>query len=670
MECPRCFFAAKNAPGDESWCGTCGRSYRPGVNVYLGLLALVYLAFVMFVKNMLTPTWLSFNLSLRPKPSVWIFGWERFPVDILSRPEMILILGGALALVILVPLVVAILYGKRGGVLLALVALIAGPSWPLGLLLILGSWLAGGWTVRLSSKVASCLLACVPAWIFCLAASQPRADVPLVGAYYLPALVAIVFDVALVLAILIPLRLAKWRARVAGIALAALCLVPAAAFQIWVGPAEVQYALFNRDCGLDSSLFVDESGTKVAEELKEIVDKRLEVERKKVEFEKKREARGQSTGGLHVLGLPDEPPDPLREAAELQRTRIDFEFKVRESLRQQKTTIARRSLQFLRQWPTSPRAADVLFTMARALDMDVDTTAFRSATATNTPIRYNWTRMQLEDSKKILDGLAVDFPGSAYHTSADVWQALLTRFPTSPYSAAAEAKQADFAARQGQFEQAIAAYGRILRAYKPEVDKPLPDLSGLSLFTNLFDVGDRLRARQRAERIDEQYRIAQHEYEFLTTNLDCPNCHNLVLRELLKIPLFEPADERRAKLVELQKLCPKCKLSGNLAFELAMTEPRLTAEETVGGKGGPGRLELLEKVVKNYPGSNGAAEALLALADLETHLAGNRAAHLAQAIEYYKQLLEDYPKSYLAREAGEQRLMLQSQLAAGRGGKQ
>jgi tetratricopeptide (TPR) repeat protein len=278
--------------------------------------------------------------------------------------------------------------------------------------------------------------------------------------------------------------------------------------------------------------------------------------------------------------------------------------------------------------------------------------------------------MQLEDSKKILDGLAVDFPGSPYHTSADVWLELLRRFPSSQYSAAAEVKQADFAARQGEFARAIAAYDRILRAYKPEVDKPLPDLSGLSLFTNLFDVGDRLRARQRAERIDEQYRLAQHEYEFLTMNLDCPSCNNLVLREMLKIPLFEPAEERRAKLLELQKLCPKCRLAGNIAFELAMTEPRLTAEETVGGKGGLGRLELLEKVVKNYPGSNGAAEALLALADLETHLAGNRAAHLAQAIDYYKQLLEDYPKSYLAREAGEQRLMLQSQLAAaGKAGK-
>ncbi|NIA21383.1 MAG: hypothetical protein GWP05_05315, partial [Anaerolineaceae bacterium] len=45
MECGHCYFA-RDGRTEDRWCRSCGRSYRPGVNVYLGFVTLVYLVFV------------------------------------------------------------------------------------------------------------------------------------------------------------------------------------------------------------------------------------------------------------------------------------------------------------------------------------------------------------------------------------------------------------------------------------------------------------------------------------------------------------------------------------------------------------------------------------------------------------------------------------------------
>ena len=75
MECSRCYFSS-DGRAEDRWCSSCGRSYRPAVNVYLGFVALAYLVFARYVNFCLTGNF----LRMGAKPSWTVFAWARWPV--------------------------------------------------------------------------------------------------------------------------------------------------------------------------------------------------------------------------------------------------------------------------------------------------------------------------------------------------------------------------------------------------------------------------------------------------------------------------------------------------------------------------------------------------------------------------------------------------------------
>jgi len=615
MECPRCFYIDDQAVDDRR-CAVCGRSYRPSVNVYLGLVALVYLVLLRYLNYVLTGAGF-FDVWSRPRVPWAVFDWARQPVDILYRPQFIIVLGMMLGLLVLVPVVMSILYGKRGGGLLAAIALLLGPSWMLGAVLFVSSWLAGGWTLRMSHKTGSAIIGCLPVWAFLLVFSRPTVDVPLPGAYYVPALVAAVFDLAVILVAFVPLKRLNWNARVAGVILCGLCVVPMGLYMIIVGEDELHYELLSRSMGLESRLFEDIPGSELEGQILERI--RLEDAKEK-ERQRWKQAADKARGDNP---LPvEEADEKARLAARLAREKMAYEINLQKSLEAEKTRTVELCRKFLGRYPNSRHVPEVLFTMVRALDMGVDTSVLREPGTSNQPIHFDASHITGDESHKVCERLAA------------------TWFPDSCRAAVAMTKLADWDARHGAIDQALQRYARVLEAYRNEVDAPLPDLRKLSVFTNLLDVGQRLRARARADCIDEEFRAAQRQRAFLTENRDCPNCRNAVLADYLGINPFAAPETKRQSLTELLKRCPRCKLVDNIALELALLEPNVQ-----------GRMSALEDVITRYKGADGAAEAICRLAGIKTDLESNRLQNKKEAMRLYQDLLRDYPESYLVPEA-------------------
>jgi len=617
MECARCYFV-HDGRAEDKWCSSCGRSYRPAVNVYLGLVTLVYLVFIRYVNYCVSSNF----LRMGDKAPWLMFWWARWPVDIQHRPEFILVLGGFLAVMVFVPVVVAILYGKRGGALLAAVALIVGPSWLVGALLFGCIWIAGDWRLKLSSKVGSAVLACGPVWFFYLIASTPRVDVALSGAYYIPALVSILMAIVLIFLLLVPLKWLRWNARVAGLVLSLLCILSIWTYKLWIGEDEIHYALLSGEVGLESGLFVDIPGEIVRKDIEEIVRKeREEIEANRLEESddpQETMALLRQSGKLQIPGMEVEMPD---EQAQLNRWKMTFESKLTVRIDQQKQLVRTRCKEFMDRFPGSRHEPEVLYTEARALDMTADMRPFRDPYATSLPIRFDAVRVTHDDSPAI-------------------WERLRDKFADSPYAAEAAVKLAARLARTGKFEEAEAAYQRLFEAYGDQVNRPLPDTSNLSVFTDLLVVGKRLRARTRAEHIEQQYQIAQREHAFLIENRQASGANDAVLTDYLKLPRFLSAERRRTELALLLSRSRSCLLADNLAYELAVLEPSTLKRE-----------KMLQRVRKDHRGTDGAALALLALAELEANAEENRRQHLQRAVEYCKELLIQYQESYLARVA-------------------
>jgi len=646
MECPRCFFAKADAV-DARRCAVCGRSYRPSVNVYLGLVTLVYIVFVRYVCFILTDNF----FRMRGEKPVWdIVRWGRWPVDLQFRPELIPVLGLMLAMLVLVPVVMGILYGKRGGFLLASVALVVGPNWLLGLLLFLGVWIAGGWTLRMTSKAGSAILGCMAVWVAYWMIHPvwpgPTIDVPLATAYYMPALVAVVACVVLALGVGLFLRLVPWNARWVGVGLCVLCVVPIGAYKLWVGEDEIKYAVLSRQVGLESRWFTDA----------QVANRLMDDVRKQDAEQRAREAREGPPSKLLVPGAPTEEVDEQeRLNARVAVRKIAFAAELKAETDQRRQTVFDRCIAFLRRYPSSHHVPDVLFTMIRAIDMEVDTSALREPGTSSLPILYDAGRIKRGESKLLCENTVLAYPEclragpdsppwqrvvrdyAKDRGSRPIYERLLRGYPGSRYAIVAMVRLAADEARYGDVRRAMARYDDVIETYRSEVDAPLRSTSHLSVFANLLDVGDRRREADRARFIDRHFRVAQRERAFLAENSGCPYCHDEVLKAYLQIPLFEVKANKLKKFREMLRTCPKCMLADNVAYELALLE-----------SGKVDRMGALEKVAADYRTSDGAALALFALAETERTLEGDLIENRKKAIGHYKDLLRTYPDSYLA----------------------
>ena len=159
MHCAKCFFYETDV-GDEV-CDRCGRAYLPEANVYLGLMVLVTGGLAWTLRHVLTG-----HVDPFVRPQVDLGAWAAWPVSIVDCPAYGFVLGGWLAMLAAAPILTGMMYGKRGGWLLALVIAALGPSVVLAAVIALGVWIAAGQTLRLRSKLSSALLGLAPIIIY------------------------------------------------------------------------------------------------------------------------------------------------------------------------------------------------------------------------------------------------------------------------------------------------------------------------------------------------------------------------------------------------------------------------------------------------------------------------------------------------------------------------
>ncbi|MDP6380879.1 MAG: hypothetical protein QF662_06005, partial [Phycisphaerae bacterium] len=282
MECPRCFFDLP-VETEDTVCPNCGRSYSYTANIYLGLLALAQLILAWSVRYLLT-----LEISPLTKPAGELADWCIWPVSIIDVPAQIPVLGGLLALLAVAPILTAILFGKRGGWLLAVITFALGPSMIFGAVLMLSSWIAGGRTCRMRSKLVSGLTALLPVIIYWFVSSIPPENLPLAralhGAVYVPAFFATLISVALVSALVVVGRLTRFDVRASVLPTVALMAGGIIAFLSFVGREEIEIATLDRDFGFEEYLIIDRGVSRLP------ADVRVRLEKYSSEFPKARRA--------------------------------------------------------------------------------------------------------------------------------------------------------------------------------------------------------------------------------------------------------------------------------------------------------------------------------------------------------------------------------------------
>jgi len=243
MHCAKCFFY-ESAVGDDT-CNRCGRAYLPEANVYLGLLLLVTGGMAFTLRHLLTG-----EADLGVRPALDLGGWATWPVSMVDRPAYGLVIGGWLAVLAAVPILVGILYGKRGGWLLVIATAVLGPSLGLAAATAVGVWIAAGQHTRLESKMSSALLGLVPPaiyWFVAAARSEVEALPPAIHSLvYVPPIAAVAVAAAISIPVVAIGWADRWHVRWPGAMLTVLAAGPVLALLAFVGMDEVRYGLLVR----------------------------------------------------------------------------------------------------------------------------------------------------------------------------------------------------------------------------------------------------------------------------------------------------------------------------------------------------------------------------------------------------------------------------------------
>jgi len=163
-------------------------------------------------------------------------------------------MGGYLAMLAVAPIMTSILYGKRGGLLLAIIEALVGPSLLLAGAAALGVFIAASWPLRLQSKLVSLLLGLIPSaawWFTATALSKVDRIAPaLSGMIYVPPVAAVALAVLAAVVLVLIGKADRWHVRWPGTVLALVIIGPVLALLALVGVDEIRYQMMRKD--LDS----------------------------------------------------------------------------------------------------------------------------------------------------------------------------------------------------------------------------------------------------------------------------------------------------------------------------------------------------------------------------------------------------------------------------------
>lgn len=518
------------------------------------------------------------------------------PISVQDVPMQIPILGLLMAALIAIPILVAILYRFWACLpFLAVVSFLAVMPW-LGITLLGSCILASIRPFRARFRFVSALIGLIPAVVYFVMAWSGGGEA-IVGVidpvdkikFMAPWVLAIVAAALLFAVVLLIAKMVDYRPGAITPLLALMFGLPVGLFEAHVGRDELYYRLLvslnedhfsDRDASVGLKLAADLSGRRRAPS-----SRNLRAERERAEQ-------------VWQFALADDIAGFRSVLTGYQAELVD------------------RCDRFLKFFPRSRYAANVLFIKARALDMRIDPAEFR---------RTKWIRFY--------DG----YPGIA---SRQAWEAVTVNRPDSLLAAVGHLRLAVVEARDGRVERARDHVDRTIAflehgATGETSARPARSLSGV--FT--------AEAAVTSLEIDvEQVRIEAYRlHGLLAANRDPiygwdPIAGTRRDRAVIPFGLLDlvPRDEHyAANLRRLKEAYPKCQIKDNIDLELAKAA------------GLPGeKIERLESLLQEHPRGDAVPEALYRLG--VAYYASDRA---DEGYRRFARLSRVYPRTIWAEQA-------------------
>ncbi len=522
------------------------------------------------------------------------------PISVQYIPMQIPILGLLMSAMIAIPILISILYGFAFSLpFIAVVSFFAVMPW-LGITLIASCILSSVRPFRSKFRFVSALWGLIPAVIYLALAWQGSFDSPLLQInpadrikFIAPWVLAIVFSTTVFFIVLLIAKLVDYRPGAVTPLLAIMLGLPVGLFEYYVGRDELYYRL------LSSHNRVSFSDVDASRGLEQAIREEMA----------QRPMRGQSV-------------ESMREMIE-QR----WLFSLASDLSREETVLVRHQSEiisrcdwFLKYFPRSPYAGNVLYLKAKAYDRRVDPVEFQQS---------KWIRFY------------DDFPNAA---SRESWRLLVANYPDSILSAVALLQLAKLDARMGNVDRARDELLQVLfkldSGFKPPEGQTPPNLNQSALRIVLAPESTETSLNISRDLIILQ---ATRLYELLAYNRDPIYNYDPISgpsrgQEPIWFGLLDIIPRSSTYVDQLRRLdaaYPNSQIQDNIALEIAKCAT--SSQEKITG---------LETCLEKFNNRDIVAETLFRLG-----VAYKQADQLRKSDESMARLYREYPNSIWAKEA-------------------
>ncbi|GJM25263.1 MAG: hypothetical protein DHS20C16_16780 [Phycisphaerae bacterium] len=541
--------------------------------------------------------WSQLGQTFLPRGDATLANFVLFPLRLDLIPMHGVVVGLLLAALVSIPILVSILYRFASCIpFLLIVAFVAVMPW-LAITLTGACILASIKPFRFRFRYASALLGMILVMFYFYGASRQSA--PQVAEYtpadrfkfIAPWLLATLASCLLMGGVLFLAKLVNYRPGVIAPLLVLSFALPVAFFEKYVGRDELYYQLLARH--FQEEFYVPEYN--FSEQFERMAYRYWQAQPE-----------------------PRKPYAVVREVLEFRLAlELDVKSEVRTEFARQRDAINLECKHFLRHFPDSRYAANVLYFQGQTLDMRVDLNAFRS-------------------KEKILRYYA-DFPSDV---SAPVWSKVLVNAPNTRASKVARYKLAQIEARNREMVEALENLNELIseieadevRAGQGDVGvagvlKSAPADEQLKIDVDAIDS----RARELRDLLQNNARDPRYE--------DRPLCGSLHRKPFVGGLLKADPDHVLYKhnLAAILDAYPSALVEDNVKVLLAMQEDSLEV-----------RARLLEDVIEEHPEGDAVSQALYRLAMAWVELGDPQKGRI-----HCERIVSEFPDSIWANSARE-----------------
>ena len=523
------------------------------------------------------------------------------PINVVDVPLHAIVLGLVVAVMVAVPIVVAILYRFRYALpFVAAVLVFAHMPW-MAVTLLGSCILASVRPFRMKFRFGSALVGLLPVLLYLYLASKGTPDqladygAPTQKSLLIaPWLIAVLAAAIMLGAVLLIARIVNYRPGAIAPVLGVMFTIPVALFHIKIGADELAYRVLEAEYGPRSKRFEPTLKSRETENAIYGV----------IAGEIGRTFTGQIRSNLRALWSLQ--PEKLRELKRTVSRRFLAEFLA------DRAEAYEACKEFIADYPHSKYIPNVLYIQGRVLDTRLD----EAKLAYEEPSRELYT----------------DFP---HVQSEEIWLTLLKRYAESPLAVQAGLRLGELALRFGRIEEALADLELVLKDGNEQKQNPTTQPRQYSLLSTAAP-------ESRLDFQPEPYRReARRLAELIMLNRDDAKYGDAPLVELARL------DPRRAGYQkQLQRLAQRyldSKLYDNLLVRWAACLVDIGE-----------RTKALEAFIAAFKEGDALPEALYVMANLEIQsLAATDENRRVEGIARLRDIVAQFPDSCWARRAAE-----------------